>query len=530
MAGTYKHSMLRNVIGFAILSYAAMQDLSAKDSQQISYVLADRIRRVENEFPPVSIGHDQPPLRFDLAGLMALFKVPAVSVAVIDDYRIAWAKGYGVTEEGGATPVTTKTLFQAGSISKPVAAAAALHLVEDGKLSLDEDVNRKLKSWKVPENEFTKQQRVTLRRLLSHSAGVNAYDFHGYDINDALPTLVQVLNGKKPANSDPVQIAYVPGSQWRYANGGFLVAQQLMLDVTGKTFPQLMREIVLDKIGMADSSFEQPLPPARALDAASGTYPNGTTMHGKWHVYPEMAAAGLWTTPTDLAKFAIEIALSRQGKSNRILSQAMATRMLTPQIESTDEPFGQMGLAFFIDKRNPAQFGHGGADWAFQAVLIAFADNGKGAVIMTNSDNGFYVIDRLIESIAHEYHWNYKSLDQNAGAVLGAIAMAEGAQAVIQKYRDLKGGTSSRYHLNESSLDQVGHTLLESGKTVDAIEVFTANVRYYPKSADVYASLGQAYMRSGQKQLALENYEKSLSLAPDNENTVEAVKNLKEQK
>jgi len=208
----------------------------------------------------------------------------------------------------------------------------------------------------------------------------------------------------------------------------------------------------------------------------------------------------------------------------------MATQMLTPQIESTDEPFGQMGLAFFIDKRNPAQFGHGGADWAFQAVLIAFADNGKGAVTMTNSDNGFYVIDRLIESIAHEYHWNYKSLDQNAGAVLGTIAMAKGAQAVIQKYRDLKEGTSSRYQLDESSLDQVGHTLLESGKTMDAIEVFKANVRYYPKSADVYASLGDAYMRSGQRQLALENYEKSLALSPENRNTIEVVRKLKEQK
>src|SRR5262249_27583743 len=159
---------------------------------------------------------------------------------------------------------------------------------------------------------------------------------------------------------------------------------------------------------------------------SSGTYPNGTTMHGKWHVYPEMAAAGLWTTPSDLAKFAIEIASSRRGKSNRILSQAMATRILTPQVLTTEEPFGQIGLGIVIDKRNSDEFGHGGASWAFQAVLIAFANDGKGAAIMTNSDNGFYVMDRLIESIAHEYHWNYKSLDQNAGALLGVIAMARG--------------------------------------------------------------------------------------------------------
>jgi len=296
--------------------------------------------------------------------------------------------------------------------------------VENGKLSLDEDVNRKLQSWTVPENEFTKPQKVTLRQLMTHTAGINVHSFYGYDVNDPIPSLLQVLNGAKPANSQPIRVEHVPGSQMRYSGGGVTIEQQLMMDVTGGPFPRLMKEVVFDKIGMADSTFEQPLPPARAPYASSGTYPNLTTMHGKWHVYPEMAAAGLWTTPSDLAKFAIEIASSRRGKSNRVLSQAMPTRMLTPQVETTEEPFGQMGLGFFIDKRNSAEFGHGGACWAFQAVLIAFADDGKGAAIMTNSDNGFYVMDRLIESIAHEYHWNYKSLDQNAGAFLGVIAMA----------------------------------------------------------------------------------------------------------
>ena len=208
----------------------------------------------------------------------------------------------------------------------------------------------------------------------------------------------------------------------------------------------------------------------------------------------------------------------------------MATQMLTPEVETTEEPFGQMGLAFFIDKRNPAEFGHGGSTWAFQAALIAFADDGKGAAIMTNSDNGSYVMNMLIDSIAHDYHWNYKLLDQNAGALLGVIAMARGAEIALQKYYDLKQSPSSGYQLDENSLDQVGHTLLESGKTRDAIEVFKANVRNFPKSADVYASLGEAYTRSGQKQLALENYEKSLALAPDNKETVEAAKKLKQQK
>jgi CubicO group peptidase (beta-lactamase class C family) len=529
MQGTYRRSLPVGLISFVLGYFIAAQPSVGQDSRPSS-ASAERIQRVESQMPPVSLGHDVPPLRLNLAGLMKLFNVPGVSVAVIDDYRIAWAKGYGVIEAGGATPVTTKTLFQAGSISKPVAAAAALYLVEAGKLSLDEDVNRKLQNWKVPENEFTKQQKVTLRRLLSHSAGINASDFHGYDVSDAIPTLPQVLNGAKPANSDPVEVAYVPGTQWQYSNAGFLVVQQLMNDVTHKPFPQAMREIVFDKLGMNDSTYEQPLPATLAVNAASGTYPDGTTMHGKWRIYPEMAAAGLWSTPSDLAKSAIEMALSKRGKSNHILSQALVRQMLTPQIAGTGNIPWSDGLGFFLDKKNPELFAHDGRAWAFQAILMMSADDGKGVAMMTGSDNGLYVASRLIDSVVHEYGWKTNSLDQNAEFLLGFVGMARGGHAAIQKFVDLKQSTTSVYQLDESSLDQVGHTLLESGKTIDAIEVFKANVQNYPKSADAYVSLAEAYMRSGQKQLALENYERSLTLAPDNQSILQAVRKLKEQK
>src|SRR6266704_996806 len=207
---------------------------------------------------------------------------------------MAWAKGYGVAEPGGKVPVTTRTLFQAGSISKPVAAAAMLALVEQGKLSLDEDVNMKLKSWKVPENEFTKEQKVTLRRLASHTAGLTVHGFPGYDVDEKVPTLVQIFNGEKPANTDAIRVDFVPGTEERYSGGGVTIEQQLMMDVSGKQFPVLMKETVLDKIGMSDSSYEQPLPPARAAMTAGGVYADGKPVHGKWHVYPEMAAAGMW--------------------------------------------------------------------------------------------------------------------------------------------------------------------------------------------------------------------------------------------
>ena len=259
------------------------------------------------------MGENEPRLQLDLKKLMELYHVPGLSIAVIDNFQIAWVKAFGVIESGSATPVTPTTLFQAGSISKPVAAAGALYLVEAGKLALDENVNEKLKTWKVPDNEFTKNQKVTLRRLMSHTAGLTVHGFPGYDVDAPLPTLVQILNGEKPANTPPIRVDLVPGTQVRYSGGGVTIEQLLMMDVSGKPFPALLREIVLDKIGMADSSYEQPLPAPRAAKTASGTDANGKVVHGRWHIYPEMAAAGLWTTPTDLGKFAIEIALSRQA-------------------------------------------------------------------------------------------------------------------------------------------------------------------------------------------------------------------------
>jgi CubicO group peptidase (beta-lactamase class C family) len=233
---------------------------------------------------------------------------------------------------------------------------------------LDEDVNHKLITWHVPENEFTQKQKVTLRRILSHTAGLTVHGFPGYDIDEPVPTVVQVLNGEPPANTEPVRVDTVPGTKWRYSGGGTVIAQQLMVDVTGTPFPQLMREILFDKIGMQDSTFEQPLPPEKHAMAASGTHWDGTTVHGKWHIYPEMAAAGLWSTASDLAKFAIEIALSQKGFANHVLSQSTAREMLSTQTEwltesslAKQENPPRMGLGFFLgDESGLDLFGHTG--------------------------------------------------------------------------------------------------------------------------------------------------------------------------
>jgi CubicO group peptidase (beta-lactamase class C family) len=368
--------------------------------------LEERIRRVENGPAPVTLG-EKP----KLAKLMEKYHIPGLSIAVIDNFKIAWAKGYGVTESGGPTPVTTHTLFQAGSVSKPVAAMATMSLVEQGKLSLDEDVNVKLKSWKVPENKFTKDQKVTLRRILSHTAGLTVHGFRGYAVDETVPTLGQILNGEKPANNVPVRVKFVPGSKWAYSGGGKMIEQQLLIDVTGQPFPRILQEAVFDKLGTKDSTYEQPLPAWRVSSAATGTYASGRSVRGKWHVYPEMAAAGLWTTPSDLATIAIEIALSKQGKANHVLSETTTHEMLRPQVQRVSEislGMDRMGLGFFLsDAAHSGLFGHIGDDEGFQAILMMFGDSGKGVAVMSNSENGFRVGEYLIQNIAREYGWDY---------------------------------------------------------------------------------------------------------------------------
>ncbi len=357
-----------------------------------------RAARVEQGLLPGIVIAGRPTPARALAARMASLKTPGVSVAVINGGAIEWAKGYGIVEAGGTTPVTPQTLFQAASISKPVAALAALRLVEQGKLSLDQDVNERLTSWKVPENEFTKGEKATLRRLLSHSAGLTVSGFPGYGADVPVPTLVQVLDGQKPANTAAITATVVPGTLWRYSGGGYTAMQQLLMDVTGRPFPALLADMVLKPVGMTDSTYEQPLPEARRAAAASGHRTSGDVLPGRFHTYPEMAAAGLWTTPTDLAKFLIEIQRAAQGRST-VLTAAMAREMITVQK-------GSYGLGLSIDGSGlSASFGHGGSNAGFKCHMTAFVDGGRGAVVMTNGDQGGRLANEIMRAVAAEYGW-----------------------------------------------------------------------------------------------------------------------------
>jgi CubicO group peptidase (beta-lactamase class C family) len=337
---------------------------------------------------------------------MKRFRVPGVSIAVIDDFEVHWAKGYGVADVQTGGRVDPDTLFQAASISKPVAAMAVLRLVQEGRLGLDADVNGLLTSWKLPGDGFTQDRPVTPRTLLSHTSGLgDGFGFPGYHPSAARPTLVQILDGEQPSNVGAVRMERPPLAAFKYSGGGVTVMQLAVMDVTRRPYPELLQDLVLKPAGMTRSGYDQPLTPERDRQAARAHSGRGEAMDAKWHVYPELAAAGLWTTPTDLARFAVELQRALRGEPGRVLSRATAREMVTPV------GVGPYAVGFAVQKMGEGwYFGHGGGNWGFRCDLLAHVTKGYGVAIMTNADSGGPVIEELKARVAAAYGWD--SLDK----------------------------------------------------------------------------------------------------------------------
>lgn len=585
-----------------------------------------RLKRVEQGLLPAVLIKGDP--SWSIAERMKFHKVPGLSIAVIKDFKIDWARSYGVKDIETNEPVTTETLFQAGSISKSVNAMVTMKKVEQGKLSLDEPINNKLVSWKLPENEFTRTKKVTLRHLLSHTAGTTVHGFPGYAVTQKVPTVVQVLDGTSPANTAAVRVDFEPGSKFRYSGGGTTISQLALTDIEKKPYAQIAKETVLDPLQMKNSTYSNPLPEDLRKQAASGHKPDGSVVAGKLHIYPEMAAAGLWTTPTDLAKFAIEMQLSLAGKSNKVLSKESAEMMTKAFVD-------EAGLGFFIEKHgNAVYFGHGGADEGFRAELLVNRDKGYGIAVMTNSDSG-QILREVVRGVAREYGWDEfipepyeiialdaskltdyagryqinadrvvnikvedgkliayptgerkfemlpisettfvrrdapmkfnfvrqttgsagpgKSNDASAVATsiqvqgpgnnsgeakrLGDDAfvpfeylLAGKLEEAMEGYRRIKKETPDNPTVSEQRLNTLGYGFMRQKKMPEAITVFKVNVELYPNSWNTYDSLGEAYMNNGDKELAIENYKKSLALNPNNTGGAAALKKLEAEK
>ena len=426
---------------------------------------AQRISRIERGLVPPVVVAGKPVRLSALEDRMRELKVPGVEVAVFHDGHVEWTRGWGLADVDARRKVDEDTLFQAASISKPVAAVAALALVSRGRLTLDDDVNKFLKSWKVPENQYTTKEKVTLRGLLTHSAGTTVSGFRGYAAGEEIPTLLQVLGGVKPANSAPIVVDIPIGSRWRYSGGGFSIVQQLIEDDTGKPFAQSARELVLEPFGMKHSTFVQPLPATLREAAATGYRANGQAVEGKSHVYPEQAAAGLWTTAEDLAKFAMEVQKIASGKSTKVISQALARDMINRQFE-------QWGLGVGIEGEGAAsRFTHGGSNEGFRCQLAAFRLTASGVVVMTNSDTGSTLASEIVRAVAREYRW------PGLGPVERTLGTADPA-----KYKDFAG----RYEIGIRSPPVVFRVEVEGDRLFGSTGALRTEL--LPESADTFFS------------------------------------------
>ena len=353
--------------------------------------------------------------------LLKKFNVPGVSIAVVTNFEIEWARGYGIADAGTGDKVTPTTMFQAASISKPVAAMASLRAVQEGRFTLDQDINTILKSWKLPDDGLTKDRPVTPRALLSHTSGTgDAFGFPGYAPNAPLPTLPQILDGEPPSNRRPVRLERAPFTGFEYSGGGVMIQQLALADAVGKPFHQIAREWVLDPLEMKDSTYEQPLPAARMAQSARAHNNTGVRQTDPWHVYPEQAAAGLWTTPSDLMKFAIEVQttvaadprISKAAKG--ALNRATMLEMVTPV------GVGPFAIGFGIEKQGEGwYFAHGGSNWGFRANVMAHRLKGYGLAIMANGDNGGAVIAELGRMIQQAYAWD--TLDKPIPRAYGPV-------------------------------------------------------------------------------------------------------------
>ena len=335
--------------------------------------------------------------KFNILERMEYYKVPGVSIAIVENRKIKWAKGYGYANTETGTKVDENTLFQAGSISKPIAALAALKLFENDSLELNKDVNYYLKDWQIPENRFTETKKVTLEKLLTHTAGMTVHGFPGYKQTDKFPDIIDVLNGK--GNTAKIIVDTLPGSIWRYSGGGYTVMEKIVEDVSGTSLDNYMFKNILLPIGMKNSTFQQPIAKEFQNNISGAYNRNGELIKGLWHNYPEQAAAGLWTTPSDLAMYCIELQDILQGEKDGILTKETVELMLTKH----KNDWG-LGLSLKNEK-DSLIFQHGGKNEGFTNDMIAFAYQGNAVIIMTNADNGGTLISEIRNAISNYYNW-----------------------------------------------------------------------------------------------------------------------------
>ncbi|GGB00315.1 serine hydrolase domain-containing protein [Puia dinghuensis] len=366
-------------------------------AQPYSTEVEKKIKAVEEHLGTAIQTTDHP--WYTLKERMAHYHVHGLSIAVVHHYKIEWARGYGWADSAEKRPVTPQTLFQAASISKSLNGVGLVKLAQEKKIDLYADINTYLTTWKFPYDSLSKGEKISVANLLSHTAGLTIHGFPGYERGVTLPTVAQILDGAPPANTHAVRSMYAPGIRSQYSGGGITISQLVIADVTQEPYDRWMYEQVLKPMGMTGSFYTQPAPADKAVFLATAYYADGSAVSGKYHTYPEEAAAGLWTNPTDLCKYIIETQLSYEGKSAKVLNQTFTRLRLTPYVDSN------AALGVFINKVGGTRiFTHNGANEGFRSLYIGKLDGGEGMAVMVNSDNGA-IMNEVLAGVATVYGW-----------------------------------------------------------------------------------------------------------------------------
>ncbi|TVR45323.1 MAG: tetratricopeptide repeat protein [Puniceicoccaceae bacterium] len=464
---------------------------------------------LERALPEVRL-EDGTVLELGLADWMEFLAVPGMSLAVVDDYEVIWTSGFGVAEAGSDRPVTPDSLFQAASISKPVAALIALLLVESGDLELDVPVNDLLLNWKLEPASAGGETVPTLRQLLGHTGGLPAGGFAGYDPGAAVPDLWQMLDALPPASNPPARIVGRPGEALVYGGMGYQVVQWLLTERTGEEFARLAERLVFGPLGLANTTFEQPLPKEREAQAASGHNAVGEVLPGRWRVQPELAAAGLWTTPADAAAIAIQTARARRGRPSRVVTPVVAELMLTTHRD-------HMGLGWMRPPGAPGDlFAHSGANHGYRAHLRMHAATGHGLAVMTNADSGEKLLLPVIAAVAKAFGWPYRPEHPVAPATwLYLVDARLGPERALEEY--LVQRERQPEVVSAEDLHDWGSRLLQLGRLDDALLAFGNNAALYPESAHAHLHLARAEVAAGRREEALNSLERALELSPEQE-------------
>jgi len=382
-----------------VSAFILLNVLVSFGQNQLTYSAAtlEKIKEVENNITGNVVINDARPST--IAERMAKYNVKGMSMAVIYDYKIVWAKGYGWADEEDKRPVTTETLFEPGSISKTLNAVGILKLAQEKKIDLYTDVNKYLKSWKFPYDSLSKGKKIILADILSHNAGLSTHGFGGHNIYGAIPSVIEVLDGKSPATSPAVRSEFEPGLRFQYSGGGTTISQVILTDVTGQKYEEWMYANVLKPIGMVNSTYAQPPAKEKWDVCATGYYNDGLPVLNKFHVYPEQAAAGLWMTPTDLCHYIIDMQLANKGEASKVLNPEMVKLHLTPYNN------GPTAMGTFIDDLDGAKyFQHSASNDGFCGFFFASLEDGYGLVVFLNSSDG-RLLSEVISSVAKAYSW-----------------------------------------------------------------------------------------------------------------------------